>query len=233
MKLYSPQRFKEKFIKALARGKRLLGDIPLSDKEYQALLPIASNKIKVMRYSGLSLQADLVLAVALVRIGMHAYRDGNFWGMLEETLGLKISTSQSQHLGQVFLNTLRTHNLFVWEGSKANKSRYVTNIMIHGIVPDDYLEDFFDFVFAFFDLNLKRDASGKFGTDLAYMMSFIADSLNNNTLSEQVSFTDGKTVSVYRLRKATKIAFTQFERRTKAILRTTLGACCASRCSDH
>jgi len=220
MARYSFQSFRAKFEKAVSKGKKLLGDIPLSDLEYAALIDITRQRLSALKATRYSVKEDIVLAVALVRVGMHEYKNGNYWSRFEETLGMHITVIDMQNIGRVFFNTLKFYGLYIYQGEENIKNQYVMNILIHGIVPDDYITDFFEFAFSFYDVNLSRDASVNFREDLKYLISFISESLSNSGLNDEIKVVAaGKTTKVYRLRKATKIALTQFDRRAKNLIR--------------
>ena len=220
MARYTYQSFEAKFEKAVSKGKKLLGDIPLSEQEYSALIEVTRLRLKALRSARFSCQDDIVLAVALVRVGTREYKSGNYWSRFEESLGLKLTILDMQNIGRIFLNTLRNRGLYIYQGDENSKNQYVMNVLIHGIVPDDYIADFFDFVFSFYDVNLSRDASVNFRVDLSYLLTFIAESISKSGQRDEIKVVaTGKPTKVYRLRKATKIALTQFERRAKNLIR--------------
>ncbi len=78
---------------------KLLCQIPISDSEYNELLEYTRLKV-----SSLYIQAtpDIMLSVALVQVAIRTYVDGNYWDYFLAELGIYVSISKRNYLGQVF-----------------------------------------------------------------------------------------------------------------------------------
>ncbi len=216
---YTYDKMYNRFEKALTNNsKKILGDIVLTPRQYRYLLEIAKNRIKQLKRSGWNATYDLVIAVALVKIGAYQYESGNYWDKMQETLGIKLTTNDTTQLGVLFITTLEKHRLYIYVGNNQHKNYYVVNILIHGIVPNDYLPDFFEFVYAFYELNLGRDTRDM-RDDLNTLLEFIKESIEHSSRKDEVQLGRGRSAQVYRLRKTTKIAMVSFDRRAKNMIR--------------
>ena len=221
MKKYSYLWFLQKFKSEIKKGKKILGEIYLRDKEYEKLLKLSKERIIGYKKLGFNNKDDLVLAVALVQIGIYSYTSGNYWDMFDATLDIKTSVNERTKLGQLFLKTLNKFNLPILENDRDGRNKYVNNILYHGLIPDYYLEDFFEFLFAFYESNLGRTIPSTLREDLNYLMLFIKDSWQSGT-SNEVKVSDAKTVKIYKIRKTTKVALTGFEKRVRMLIRHLL-----------
>lgn len=130
--------------------KKLIGDISIEDEEYQMLVDYFKNQYR--RIISGYYDPNPNLAVVLVQIGIRYY-DGSFWPHLAHELGLKsIPANQQISIGDTFYRTLAHYNKL-----RMQRGEYVKNILMHGFVSDHYSADFFNFLFAFYRIDLERD----------------------------------------------------------------------------
>lgn len=87
-------------------------------------------------------QWPLTYALYLVLEGIYNYENGNYWDGPINKLGLQ--ANQTSDCGQLFLDILAQHNLPTFEQSSG--LTYVTPILLHGGIPNDFLGQFFDFL---------------------------------------------------------------------------------------
>jgi hypothetical protein len=214
---YSYGKFKKKFDKFFQKKSRLLGEVYLSENEYRALLDIVRNNL-LTRISNKSFNnPDIVVSVAMVQIGIRDYTEGNYWDRFCETLKINLNAMQRRDIGQLFFETLDKYGLFKYTNSETNRNDYVINILIHGIIPNYYINDFFEFVYTFYDININRNITPSLSSDLKYLTEFIADSLTSE--KEEVSLKISGYTSIYRLRKSTKLYIGLLERKARFLIR--------------
>lgn len=134
--------------------KPFIGDIRIDDKEYSLLIEHFKNIYHRMLIGGHDRLDKPVVATALVQVGIRYY-DGAYWPHVAHALGVPaIQPPQQSELGRGFIKTLRKHGKAMLEESK-----YVSNILLHGIVSNHYMSRFFDFLLSYYDLDLERDIS--------------------------------------------------------------------------
>jgi len=135
--------------------KTLLGDILLSDQEYEQVIKYYfTPKSQHILRSGISLRDDPIYAVALVQIGIREY-DGKYWPHVAKILGRQaLNPHQQSIIGQSFVNTLRMHNKRFLEDRE-----WVNNILLHGFVAERYADQLFEFLFKYYTIDLERDLS--------------------------------------------------------------------------
>lgn len=87
-------------------------------------------------------QWPLTYALYLVLEGIYNYESGDYWDGPGKRLGLQ--SNQTHHFGRLFLNILAQYDLPTFEQSGGHT--YVTPILLHGGIPNDFLARFFDFL---------------------------------------------------------------------------------------
>lgn len=134
------------------KAKKFIGDIILSDNEEEILFDYFKVKCHVLINSGSHRLIDPIFTVALVRIGMKRY-DGSFWPHVKNILGVdRLPSNQQTWIGAVATDTLKAHEKII-----VGEHERISNILVHGFVSDHYSADFFNFLFAFYRLDLERD----------------------------------------------------------------------------
>ena len=135
--------------------KRLIGDISINDEEYRILLGYLAEKLRWLRARRMESIYDRMLSTALVQIGIRKY-DKNFWSHVKEELHLsRWDQSDQTVLGKSFIRTLKAHRKYMLNES----DRRSANILLHGFVSDFFAPKFFDFLYAFYTIDLERDLS--------------------------------------------------------------------------
>lgn len=187
-------------------GKRLLGEIEISDLEYLELLQYSKRRVISLNNYSWS-QSDLLLSVTLIQIGMREFRQGNYWDNFFLTLNLKEHQNKQRFISSIFLNTLDKYDLYKYEVS-SNRAQNVQNILIHCMVPDSYYNQFCDFLFAFYELNLQRyyDESNIID-EIENIAINIQSTLSNNT--DVLNIEDRSKCKTYMLLKSTRIAMAE------------------------
>lgn len=144
----------EKLIHRIMREfpkKKLLGDIAINDDEFQLLVDYFRGKYRHMYISGQHHVIDPILSLALIQIGIRYY-DGNFWSHVKRILNARDFNANHQGwLGMTFVETMRQYGKLQLENNR------VDSILMHGFVSNYYAENFFNFLFAFYSIDLERD----------------------------------------------------------------------------
>ena len=194
-------------------GVKLFSQIPVSDDEYQSLLKYTRAQI-----SGLYMQtiapADALISTALVQIAIRSYSDGNYWDYFLDEIGIDVSASKRNYLGQIFVSTIRRYHMFEIERTQGAKYAYVENIKAHAFVPNNYLKGYFDFLFAFYDRNILRQLPDDIEEDFQEMSEFFSSTLRESGDSFSLTNLDNKPAKSYKLLKATRTLFAQGDSET-------------------
>jgi len=187
---------------------KLLGQISIDDNMYKKLVENAVWKIEHI-YMQMRPRPDLVLSLALVQVAARCYKEGTFWRIFNEELGIDISTAKQNYLGQIFIKTVRTYNLFELNREENNTQMFVENIKAHAFVTNYYMSGFYDFAYAYYENNLFRQIPDEIIDDLEDLSVFMSGTLKSN----KDAITDGnelkKAVKSYKLLKSTRAVFTQ------------------------
>ena len=94
-------------IKKEFEKKFFIGDIAISDQEYEILINEAKQILAVLMRSNHKAAESVSLAVTLVQIGIRKYDGKHFWPYVEEELGVERNLKHQALLGETFINTLR------------------------------------------------------------------------------------------------------------------------------
>ena len=179
----------------------LLGQVitMLSKEEKYELVKYA--KVQIPKIS--NIVPDLRLSIALVLIAKQTYDQGNFWGKLSEALHIDISQNKSVIIGKIFLKTIEKYNLYEIEKHK-KKNEYVQNILAHCFVPLNYRENFYEFLFSFYDRNLNRSIPENIDDDIQDLKRYMKKI--QNTQDEDLHFDVSKNHAAvsYKLIKSTQ-----------------------------
>lgn len=173
-----------------------VGDIVITDQEYELLLEDARSIVRSMAQSGYAASDSVILAVVLVQIGIRSY-DGRFWSYVEEVLDIKHSIKNQQLMGEAFINTLRCHGKYITDASER-----VQNILFHGFVSNYYSKGLFELLFQYYVNDLERDIYRNTTEQMQALMDTLA---KKASLDEQQSeaFVDqfmAKGSRAYKLR---------------------------------
>ncbi len=151
-KVLTPEERLSRRIQREFERKKFLGDIAVSDEEYLILLAHLKEKFAWLKRLKLKDINDRQLCVALVQIGIRCY-DGAFWPHVAKAVGLaKLSIQDQEMLGKSFFRTMNVRQKFV-----LTESDRVSAILMQGFVCDRYAPQFFDFLYAFYNIDLERD----------------------------------------------------------------------------
>ena len=122
------------------------------EEEYELLIDYFKVRYNALINRGSHSMIDPVFATALVQIGIKNY-DGNFWRRVAKAIGQdRIIANQQTWIAHSFIDTLKRHKKLILD-----ENERVNNILMHGFVSDNYANDFFNFLFAYYRIDLDRD----------------------------------------------------------------------------
>lgn len=132
--------------------KRLIGDIAINEDEYALLMARFRKQFNLLKNSSDHIIMDNAFALALIQIGIKYY-DGGFWPHVAAELGVKsLPPHQTQWIGESFYKTL-----IKYDKLRLKQGEWVNNILMHCFVSDYYADNLFNFLFAFYRIDLERD----------------------------------------------------------------------------
>lgn len=139
-------------IKKEFEKKFFVGDIAISDQEYELLRKESKQIASAIMRTGRAMAGSITLAVTMVQIGIRRYDGRFFWPYIEEELGVERSIKMQQLLGDSFINTLRKYGKYITDASER-----VQNILFHGFVSNYYSKGLFELLFQYYTKDLERD----------------------------------------------------------------------------
>lgn len=153
--------------------KKFISDILISDEEFVILEKYFLMKYKILVNSASHKLIDPMFACAIVQLGVRYYAAGNFWGNIADALGIiRINANQQTWIRESFNDTLKKYDKLTIHGDDT-----INNILMHCFVVDYYANDFFEFLFAFYRIDLERDIERN---DTAAMNSLIETMLRED-----------------------------------------------------
>ena len=186
----------------------LISQISISDEEYEVLLQYVRDKVK-NSYVQMLVPSDEVLSVAMVQIAIRIYSEGNYWDYFDEEVGVDIPQGKKYYFAQIFAKTIQKYKLFELEQENQSKYSYVENIKAHAFVPNQYLHNYFDFLFSFYDRNLFRQLTDEIDEDIDDLIGFVSESLSRNGDVVSIEKSGNKPAKSYKLLKATRALMAQ------------------------
>lgn len=131
-----------------------IGDISINDEEYVMLKQFLCHGYNNIINSASHESINPLLAVALVQIGIRYY-DGRFWPHVKKELGIeKMPQNHQNWIGTSFYKTLLKYGKF-----HVDESEFMNNILLHCFITKYYADDLFDFILAYYQIDLDRDLS--------------------------------------------------------------------------
>ena len=132
--------------------KKYFGDIIIDDSEYEIIKTEFKAKYHLIINSYSHKLTDLIVAIALVQIGIRFY-DGKYWIHVAQELEIdNLPVNQQTWLGNVFVDTLAKYQKI-----SLPHHEKVNNILMHGFVSNCFANSFFDFLFEYYRKDLERD----------------------------------------------------------------------------
>ncbi|MDI3484801.1 MAG: hypothetical protein PWQ50_21 [Methanolobus sp.] len=133
----------EKELLSRTRKDHLIGETALTPKDidllgYHIKKYLDNNDVDYLKYT-----TPACVSHFLVWKGIFEYvsNEGNFWSAIECSLG-NMDPNTKTKLGNIFVRFLKNNDLPFFELPGAKK--YVTNILLHGTIPDSNLEEYFE-----------------------------------------------------------------------------------------
>ncbi|MHA1875723.1 MAG: hypothetical protein ACTSUC_04680, partial [Promethearchaeota archaeon] len=134
----------ENKLSSITKKVNLLGEYPLSIEEVDKLGVFIKEQISDNIRQGtkfLNTKAPTCLACFLVWKGILEYKDGDYWSQIEEGTGLQKPNWQAKW-GKIFVDFLESNKLLSVDIKDAH--RYVTPILVHGMIPNSCLNEYFE-----------------------------------------------------------------------------------------
>ena len=144
---------------------KYIGDIQISDEEYEILKTFFRYGYKKICVSPSHESVNPLFAVALVQIGIHFY-NGKFWIYVQKELGLdKLPQHHQAWIGNSFYKTLIQYGKY-----HVDAHEFMNNILLHCFITKYYADDLFDFLFAYYQIDLDRDLARNNSEMRKYLM---------------------------------------------------------------
>ena len=132
----------------------LLGSIDISKTEFEYLLmPWFKKRAQNILYGDNALnRIDPVFCVCLVQIAIRDSKHGEFWNHVARRLGYsKPTQALMSRFGEIFLHTMKANQKTVFDSGEK-----VASILMHCFVCDHHIPKLFDFLYAYYELDLFR-----------------------------------------------------------------------------
>ena len=144
---------------------KYIGDIQISDEEYEILKVFFRYGYKKICDSLSHESVDPLFAAALVQIGIRFY-NGKFWVYVQKELGLdKLPQNHQAWIGNSFYKTLIQYGK-----CHVVAHEFMNNILLHCFITKYYADDLFDFLFAYYQIDLDRDLARNNSEMRKYLM---------------------------------------------------------------
>lgn len=197
------QRIRKRLIARIKKEfdkKFFIGDIAISDQEYEILIKESKQIAAVILRAGRAAAESVSLAVTLVQIGIRKYDGRYFWPYVEAELGVEHNIKVQQLLGDSFINTLRKYSKHITDATER-----VQNILFHGFVSNYYSKGLFELLFQYYAKDLERDIYRNTTEQMQALMDTLAKKAAQDEKQSE-AFTDqfmAKGSRAYKLKSHT------------------------------
>ena len=180
--------------------KFFIGDITLSDQDFEILLE-AVRSVYTGYLDDCYCHVDSpLLSVILVQIGMRHYDGQYYWPHVMRLLGLPSGQRNQGILGEAFIYTLKKHGKYI-----PDESERVQAILFHGFVSNYYSKGLFELLFQYYSRDLERDIHRNTTEQMQLLMETLAIKANQDEKQGE-QFTDQfmhKGSRAYKLKRHT------------------------------
>ena len=164
--------------------RKLVGDIPVSDREFQILIEYLQAFYRHLQSQNWRMCTDQLICVAMVQIGIRFY-DGNYWRHLKRLLdNPSWNESRQVVMGKIFINTLKENEKII-----LSERDRISTVLLHGFVSNYYAPRLMDFLYAYYRIDLERDLSRNDRFMMRELMSSIKSKDNTNRTYQLVKQT--------------------------------------------
>ena len=145
---------KEKFYRRIERefdSKVLIGDIPIGEDD-ELLKDFMHNSIQQFVFENKPIVHEKVFAFGLVRLALKHYSSGRFWPFFKEEYGISIPSNYQGKINDAFRKIMMKYD----KAYDNDTSNFIQNICMHSFVCDKCADQFFDYMFDFWRVDLSR-----------------------------------------------------------------------------
>ena len=154
---------KEKFYRRIEREfdkKVLIGDIDIGDDE-PLLKEYMVSAIRKVAFDDSPIEHEKVFSYGLVRAALKHYASKKFWPNLKDEYGISVPGNYQNRINLRFKEIMQKYGKLYDEDT----TNYVQNICMHAFVCDRCADQFFDYMFDFFRLDLSRNIENSIDDD--------------------------------------------------------------------
>lgn len=157
--------------------KILLGDIYLTSEQDELLNSYMFKWLNYLDYMGRPLNDHpKVFALGLVRYAMKYYSQKTFWPYFEDEYGIGVKINNQGVLHSAFQRVMQENK----KAYDVDTTMKIDNISMHSFVTDKCADQFFDYLFDFWRLDIKRNVENIYGETGKAYFDVLLDELENN-----------------------------------------------------
>ena len=167
------RRINEEFTK-----KTLIGDIVLDEEEKGILLEYMKEEFAVLKSTARNFEPThpRVFTLGMVLYAQEHYREGNFWSGTESAFGTKIDPNRQRLVNKACNETLQAYG----KARADDKNNQTVSICLHSFVSTPCANQFFDYLFDYWRLDLNRDVRNLDGDDGKDVFDILIDEIKGN-----------------------------------------------------
>ena len=218
----------EKFYRRIEREfdkKVFLGDIYVSPEEETYLKKFMAMKLRTLDNRGvLSNFHPKVFAFGLVRYAMKHYSQKTFWPYFPEEYGIDVKMQNQGTIHDEFRRIMRANGK-AYDDDCAMK---IDNISMHSFVTDCCANQFFDYLFDYWRIDLRRNVENIYGDAGKEYFKFLLEEIESNIDSSingvmkhtSMALKHNKKSCILRIRRILQMMDECFFDRTKVVPQT-------------
>lgn len=185
--------------------KVLIGDIIISDEENTYLRNYMIRCLKSLSLSKLP-RYPKVFAFGLVRYAMKYYGSKTFFPYFKKEYGISLTAQQQGILHDLFYIIMQAYNKIY----DMNATTKIDNINMHCFVTDRCANQFFDYIFDYWRLDLNRNIENLYGEDGNKYLNRLIDEIEANNVTAVNNIMKHTSMAIKMNRKSGRLRIKRF-----------------------
>ena len=167
----------EKFYRRVEKefdNKTLLGDIDIGNEE-SILKEYMYKSIYSIMHGSQSIAHEKVFAYGLIRVALKHYASKTFWPYIQTEYGISVPGNYQYLINEKYKRIINKYGKLYDD----NAASFVQNMCMHAFVCDKCADQFFDFLFDFWRLDLDRSIENLIDDDNNDNFDILVDEIGN------------------------------------------------------
>lgn len=162
-------------------SKTFIGDIEINEKEERILKKYMHEMIAIRLKSGRSVHRKKVFSYGLVRVALKYYASKTYWPFLNQEYSV---SADGNNIREKIFDIFRKTMLESGKPFDDSQNNTVQNICMHALVCNKCADQFFDYIFDFWRLDLSKSVENSFDEEGNDIFETLVEEINSNKVQD-------------------------------------------------